>query len=63
MSTIASRGFQDTSRRAYIAAATFNNDFYSYTLLTLPNRTFDGVLGPVLGALTMLDAGVVHITQ
>ena len=45
MSTTASRGFQDTSRRAYVAAIPFNNDLYIYTAGPLPNGTM-GALGP-----------------
>ena len=49
--SVASKGFLDTSRRAYVAATAFNNNFYTYTLNnSAVNDQPVGQLKPVAGA-------------
>jgi len=50
MSTTASRGFLDTSRRSYVAAVPFNNDIYNYVQTPLANGLVVGRLVPLVGA-------------
>ena len=50
MAGTSSKGFMDTSRRSYVSAAAFNNDFYSYTVKTLNDETTVGILSLLPGA-------------